>query len=100
VVPPRLRAPPMVGPGPGGLGRDTSLNAWMMFAQRLQGESMARWEDDRSYYVLRYESGVSSVQAWDCGDCGAIVVDKALHDSFHKKLGPSQEEWTSAAWIR
>jgi len=53
------------------------------------GASMVlRWNERRSYQFG--DSAVPGLKGWACGDCGAVVLDRAVHDRFHSNLGPNQ----------
>jgi len=57
-----------------------------------------RWNERRSYQIG--DSAVPGLKGWACGDCGAVVLDRALHDRFHINLGSSHEAVLQVAFRR
>ena len=57
-----------------------------------------RWNERRSYQLG--DTAVTGLKGWACGDCGAVVLDRAVHDRFHINLGPSQETGLQVAFRR
>jgi hypothetical protein len=50
-----------------------------------------RWSTDRSY-TLGNVGGLTEYQGSTCGDCGALVLNRGLHDRFHENLGGAGHE--------
>lgn len=51
-----------------------------------------RWSEGRSCQ-LGVGAQIGELQGWTCGDCGALVLNRGLHDRFHDNLGAGQDTY-------